>query len=104
MPCEAQKALNLSESKFDPLSVMILCGTPYLNVNSLMKLIAVQASRFLMGLASIHLVNLSTATSTCVKPLLPVLNGPTMSSPQTAKGQTSGMVFRADAGLCDILE
>ena len=40
----------------------------------------------------------------CVKLLLPVLNGPTMSSPQTAKGQMSGMVFRADAGLCDMLE
>src|SRR4051812_589587 len=66
---------------------MMLCGTPYLNINSLMKLIAVQVSRFLIGLASIHLVNLSTATSTCAKPLLPVLNGPTISSPQTAKGQ-----------------
>ena len=31
--------------------------------------------------------------------LLPVLSGPTISSPQTAKGQTRGMVFRADAGL-----
>ena len=41
---------------------------------------------------------------TCVKPLRPVLKGPTISSPHTAKGQTSGMVFRADAGLCDIFE
>ena len=83
---------------------MMLWGTPYLNINSLMKLMAVLDSRFLMGLASIHLVNLSTATSRWVNPLLPVLKGPTMSKPQTAKGQTSGMVFRADAGLWDMLE
>src|SRR3954462_8111290 len=68
---------------------MMLCGTPYLNINSLIKLIAVQASRILIGLASIHLVNLSTATSTWVKPLLPTLSGPTISNPQTAKGQTN---------------
>ena len=36
---------------------MMLCVTPYLNVNSLTKLTAVLASRFLIGLASIHLVN-----------------------------------------------
>ena len=83
---------------------MMLCGTPYLNINSLIKLTAVPASRFLMGLASIYLVNLSTATSTWVKPLLPVLKGPTISNPHTAKGQMSGMVFKDDAGLCDILE
>ena len=47
MPWELQKVLNSSESKFDPLSVMMLCGTPYLNVNSLTKLIAVQASKIL---------------------------------------------------------
>ena len=104
MPWELQKSLNSSESKFDPLSVMMLCGTPYLNISSLMKLTAVPVSRLLIGLASIHLVNLSTATSTCVKPLRPVLKGPTMSNPHIAKGQTSGMVFRADAGLCDIFE
>ena len=86
------------------MSVMMLCGTPYLNINSLMKLTAVPASRFLMGLASIHLVNLLTATNTWVYPLLPVLRGPTISNPHTANGQKSGMVFKAEAGLCDILE
>jgi hypothetical protein len=50
-------------------------------------------------LASIHLVNLSTATSRCVKPPGAVLNGPTMSKPQTANGQVSGMVLRAAAGV-----
>jgi hypothetical protein len=50
-------------------------------------------------LASIHLVNLSTATNRCVKPPGAVLNGPTMSRPQTANGQVSGMVLRTAAGV-----
>ena len=63
---------------------------------------AVGPSSFLIGLASIHLVNLSTATSKCVMPPRAVLKGPTMSSPQTAKGQAIGMVRSADVGwwLC----
>jgi hypothetical protein len=55
-------------------------------------------------LASIHLVNLSTATRRCVKPPSAVLNGPTMSSPQMANGQVRGMVLRAAAGVCLCLE
>jgi hypothetical protein len=55
-------------------------------------------------LALIHLVNLSTATRRCVKPPGAVLNGPTMSRPQTANGQVSGMVLRAAAGVCRCLE
>jgi hypothetical protein len=58
-----------------------------------------EPSSFLIGLASIHLVNLSTATSRCVKPPGAVLNGHTMSRPQTANGQVSGMVLRAAAGV-----
>ena len=50
------------------------------------------------------LSDLSIATSTWVKSFLRVLSGPTISNPQTAKGQTSGMVFKAEVGLCDILE
>ena len=34
------------------------------------------------------------------KPPRPVLKGPTMSSPQTAKGQVRGMVLSAEAGRC----
>ena len=36
--------------------------------------------------------------------VLPVLSGPTISSPQTAKGQMRGMVFRVYAGLWDMSE
>src|SRR3954463_10426307 len=70
-----------------PLSVIMLCGRPNLTTRSRTNLRAVAPSSFLMGLASIHLVNLSTATSRCVNPHGAVCNGPTMSSPrlQTAK-------------------
>jgi len=63
-----------------------LCGMPYLMVMSEMKVTAVGPFCFLIGLASIHLVNLSTATSRWVVPPRAVLNGPTMSRPQTANG------------------
>jgi hypothetical protein len=55
-------------------------------------------------LASIHLVNLSTATRRCVKPPGDVFNGPTMSRPQMANGQLRGMVLRAAAEVCICLE
>ena len=67
---------------------------------SLMNVTAVAPSSFLIGLASIHLVNLSTATRRCVMPPRAVLKGPTMSRPQTAKGQVMGIVLRAAEGVC----
>jgi hypothetical protein len=70
----------------------------------LKNLIVDEPSSFLIGLASIHLVNLSTATNRCVKPLGAVLNGPTMSRPQTANGQVSRMVLRAAARVFLCLE
>ena len=67
----------------------------------LMKLTDVVAVELVMGTASIHLVNFSTATRRCVCPLLEdFLSGPTISSPHWAKGQASGIVFNADAGAC----
>src|SRR3954468_4830706 len=89
---------NAPFAKFVPLSVMILFCTPYLTVISTMNLTAVGPSSFLIGLASIHLVNLSTSTSRCVMPPLAVLNGPTISSPQTANGHVIRMVLSTNAG------
>ena len=63
MPCVAQKRAKAPLAKFVPLSVMMLCGMPYRVVISAMKVIAVRQFNFLMGFASIYLVNLSTATS-----------------------------------------
>src|ERR1041384_2849285 len=89
---------NAPFAKLVSLSVMILLGTPYLHTMSAMNRTAVGPSSFLIGRASIHLVNLSMATSRCVMPPRAFLNGPTMSRPQTAKGHAIGIVFNADAG------
>ena len=63
MPCVAQKRAKAPLEKFVPLSVMMLCGMPYRIVISVMKVTAVGPFSFLIGFASTHLVNLSTATS-----------------------------------------
>src|SRR3954468_24902307 len=87
-----------------PSSVMMFCGTPNLKMIDLMKLTAVRAVELVIGTASIHLVNLSSATSRCVRPPFEdFLRGPTMSSPQVANGQDSGMVLSYDAGACGLL-
>src|ERR1041385_9019846 len=99
MPSSSQKFWNSTAVKFVQLSMMIFCGTPNLKMIDLMKLTAVRAVELVMGTTSIHLVNLSTATSRCV--LLPFddfLSGPTMSSPEVANSQDSGMVLSSDAG------
>src|SRR4051812_12651532 len=70
-------------------------------MSSQRNLVAVFPSAFLTGLASIHLVNLSTATSRYLYPDLAVLNFPIMLSPQTANGQVIGIAFRAEPGRCD---
>src|SRR3954469_6726326 len=80
---------------------MMLCGTPNLKMIDLMKLTAMSAVELVMGTASIHLVNLSTATNRCVLPPFDdFLRGPTMSSPHVANGQDSGMVLSSEAGPC----
>src|ERR1043165_2933400 len=98
MPCWEAYRASAPFAKFVPLFVMMLFGTPYLTVISTMNLTVVGPSSFFIGLASIHLVNLSTTTSKCVMPPLAVLNGSTMSSPHTANGHVIGMVLSADAG------
>src|ERR1041384_6127659 len=84
--------------------MMMLCGTLNLKMIDLIKFTAVRAVELVMGTASIHLVNLSTTTSRCVlPPFEDYLSGPTMSSPQVAKGQDSGMVLSSEAGACGLL-
>src|SRR3954464_15814791 len=104
MPSSSQKFWNSAAVKFVPLSVMMLCGTPNLKMIDFMKLTAVRVVELVMGTASIHLVNLSTATSRCVLPPFDdFLSGPTMSSTQVANDQDNGMVFSFDAGACGLL-
>src|ERR1041385_528654 len=104
MPRSWQKFWNPAPVKFVPLSVMMLCGTPNMKMIDLMKLTFVRAHELVIGTASIHLVNLSTATSRCVRPpFKDFLSGPTMSSPHVANGQDSGRVLSCDAGACGLL-
>src|SRR3954467_3210335 len=104
MPNSSQKFWNSVAVKFVPLPVMMLCGTPNLKMIDLTKLTAVSAVELVMGTASIHLVNLSTATSRCVLPPLDdFLSGPTMLSPHLANGQDSGIVLSSEAGACGLL-
>src|SRR3954471_108411 len=104
MPSSSQKFWNSAAVKFVPLSVMMLCGTANLKMIDLIKLTAVRAVELVIGTASIHLVNLSTATNRCVQPPFEdFLSGPTMSSPQMANVQENGMVLSSDAGACGLL-
>src|ERR1041385_6550689 len=83
---------------------MMLCCTPNLKMINLMKLTAVRAVELVIGTASIHLVNLLTATSRCVLPPFDdFLSGPTMSSPHVANGHDNSMVLISDAGACGLL-
>src|SRR3954469_5513079 len=104
MPSSSQKFWNSAAVKSVPLSVMMLCGTPNLKMIDMMKLTAVSAVELVMGTSSIHLVNVSTATSRCVLPPLDdFLSGPTMSSPHVANGQDSGIVLSSEARACCLL-
>src|SRR3954454_20164694 len=73
MPCRDAYRASAPFAKLVSLSVMMLLGTPYLQTKSATKRTAVGPSSFLIGRASIHLVNLSTATRRCVMPLLALL-------------------------------
>jgi hypothetical protein len=61
---------------------------------SQMKVTTRSAMSVAIGLYSIHLVNLSMTTNTCVKPPGAVVKGPIMSRPQHANDHEGGMVMR----------
>src|SRR6185312_12933920 len=96
----SQNAKNLLPVNWVPLSVMIEFRTPNLKTMSLKNRTACSDLILPMGRASIHLENLSTATSKCVKPPGAFCSGPTRSSPHTTNGHVMGMVCRAWAGRC----
>src|SRR4051812_37909052 len=104
MPSSWQKLWNSFAVKFVSLSMMMLWGTPNRKMIDLMKLTAARAVELVIATASIHLVNLSTPTKRCVlSPFEDFLRGLTISSPQVAKGQDSGMVLSSDAIACGLL-
>ena len=64
-----------------------------------MNLTVVVGVELAIGIASIHFVNFSTATSRCVcPPGDDFLSRPTISSPHWANDHVNGMVLSADAG------
>ena len=75
--------------------MMIEFGTPNLKTMSVKNRTACSDLILPMGRASIHLENLSTATSKWVKPPDAFCNGPTRSNPHTEKGHVMAMVYRA---------
>ena len=75
-----------------PLSVMTLFGTPKWQTSPLKNLTAHCAVTFVTASTSDHFVNLSIATYKYSKPPTARGKGPSMSSPQTEKGQERGMV------------
>src|SRR5207244_5418815 len=83
-----------------PLSMMILLGTPNLTTMSWKNSFALAVVIVAIGLASIHLVNLSMAMKRCVKPPDALCRGPTMSRPQTANDQVIRIVCNSYAGTC----
>jgi hypothetical protein len=76
------------------LSVMIEFGTPKRWMVFVKNATACSDLMLVKGRTSIHLENLSMATSWCVKPPGAFYKGPTRSRPHTAKGQVIGIVCR----------
>ena len=89
----SQNSQNVFPVKLEPRSVMIVLGKPNLCSMSHKKSIALSEVSLTIGLYSIHFVNLSIATKTCVNPLGAVVRGPIMSSPQHANGHEAVIVI-----------
>jgi hypothetical protein len=92
----SQNSQNWLAVKFDPKSVMMVFGKPKRCKISEMKSTTRSGVSLAIGLYSIHLVNLSIATNTWVKPPGAVVKGPIKSKSrlQQANGQDGGMVMR----------
>jgi hypothetical protein len=74
--------------------MIIVLGKPKQCKMLQMKVTTQSALSVMIVLYTIHLVNLSMATNTCVKPPGTVVKGLIMSKPQHANGHESGMVIR----------
>jgi hypothetical protein len=87
MPKSAQDLINFGPFNCVLLSVRTLLGmsNPYMMLCS--NLTAASWVRFTIGTTSIHLVNVSILMNKYLKPLGAQGKMPTMSIPQTAKGQ-----------------
>jgi hypothetical protein len=91
----SQKSRNFLPVNWVPLSVIMQLGTPKRWTMSVKKSTACSDLMLVIGQASIHLENLSMATSKWVKPPIVLFKGLTRSSPQTATNHVMGIVYRA---------
>jgi hypothetical protein len=91
----SQKSRNFFPVNYVPLSVMIEFGTPKRWMMLVKNATACSNLMLFRGRTSIHLENLSIATSRCVKPPGAFLKGPTRSRPHTTNGQVMGIVYKA---------
>jgi hypothetical protein len=91
----SQKSRNFFSVNYVPLSVMIEFGTPNRWMMLVKNATACSDLMLFRGRTSIHLENLSIATSRCVKPPGAFCKGPTRSRPHTANGQVMGIVYKA---------
>jgi hypothetical protein len=90
----SQKSRNFFLVNSVPLSVMMEFRTPKRWMIFVKNATACSDPMLVKGQTSIHLENLSMATSRCVKPPGAFCKGPTRSRPHTANGQVIGIVCR----------
>ena len=95
----SQKSQKDYDVKLEPRSVMMVWGNPNRWMMSEMKSTALSEDILAMGLYSIHLVNLSTATSTWLNPPGATVRGPIMSRLQQANSHDGEIVIRLCAGM-----
>jgi hypothetical protein len=91
----SQKSKNFFPVNYMLLSVMIEFGTPKRWMIFVKNATACLDLMLVKGQTSIHLENLSMATSRCLKPPGAFCKGPTRSRPHTANGQVIGIVCSA---------
>jgi hypothetical protein len=91
----SQKSRNFFPVNYVPLSVMMEFGTPKRWMIFVKNATACSDPMLVKGRTSIHLENLSTATSRCLKPPGAFCKGPTRSRPHMANDQVMGIVCRA---------
>jgi hypothetical protein len=91
----SQKSRNFFLVNCVPLSVMMEFGTPKRWMMFVKNATACSDLMLVKGRTSIHLENLSMATSRCEKPPGAFYKGPTRSRPHAANDQVMGIVCRA---------
>jgi hypothetical protein len=91
----SQKSRNFFPVNCVPLSVMMEFGIPKRWMIFVKNATACSDPMLVRGRTSIHLENLSMATSRCVKPPGAFYKGPTRSRPHMANYQVIGIVCRA---------